>query len=540
MLFITAFKNYSEFQELFGVREFDGKKARKNKILLSLLKDKAFFKESVKSGNLYPFSIKNMVNLRNYLVHRIHVSGAKSKKLCHKLWLLDRYYYSDKYTLDGMAGVCEDGTPNAVRYVNMESGRVFKMKAGKFYKHLIESTVFGRKLNETLVIWLCEEFCRDWTSHVIGRLPKNKLYVNDNFADIYDSDRLKGYDVKDDAFVSCMVNKGLDSFYRDAVNAKAAYLEDETGKIIARCVIFTEVYDADGEVWRYAERQYSVGCNDVYKQALVDALIQAGEIDCFKKVGASCHDCHAIVDVHGNSLADKKFTIDCDLDWDDTLSYQDTFKSYSMYHRTAYNDEDASEYNLAVTEGSLSAADEDQDPEPDEYDSYHECNAYEVCTVYYHGDEETCDVEDREDFQLFQGKWYHEDDIVTCPQCGSKMLNPDYYGADDDVYYSEVTDKSYCDPDCRDEAEEAYKKENWHYSDYDDEWYEDKDDLVTYQKFNHLTCQYEEKTITKDSYFDLIDNNELHFWGGLYFDVINEEVGKPYGYETLLEFDLAA
>ena len=82
---------------------------------------------------------------------------------------------------------------------------------------------------------------------------------------------------------------------------------NETGKIIARCVIFTEVYDADGEVWRYAERQYSVGCNDVYKQALVDALIQAGEIDCFKKVGASCHDCHAIVDVHGNSLADKKF-----------------------------------------------------------------------------------------------------------------------------------------------------------------------------------------------------------------------------------------
>ena len=459
MLFITAFKNYSEFQELFGVREFDGKKARKNKILLSLLKDKAFFKESVKSGNLYPFSIKNMVNLRNYLVHRIHVSGAKSKKLCHKLWLLDRYYYSDKYTLDGMAGVCEDGTPNAVRYVNTENNRPWKMKAGKFYKHLIESTAFGKKLNQTLVIWLCEEFTRDWTSHVIGRLPKNKLYVNDNFADIYNSERLKGYDSNSDAFVSCMVDKGFHSFYKNAVKAKAAYLEDETGKIIARCVIFTEVYDADGEVWRYAERQYSVGCNDVYKQALVDALIQAGEIDCFKKVGASCHDCHAIVDVHGNSLADKKFTIDCDLDWDDTLSYQDTFKSYSMYHRTAYNDEDASEYNLAVTEGSLSAADEDQDPEPDEYDSYHECNAYEVCTVYYHGDEETCDVEDRDDFTYFQNAWRHKDDIVTCPKCGNKMLNPDYYGADDDVYYSEVTDKSYCDPDCRDEAEEAYKKE---------------------------------------------------------------------------------
>lgn len=539
MLFITAFKNYSEFQELFGVREFDGKKARKNKILLSLLKDKNYFKESVKSGNLYPFSITNMTDLRNYLVHRIHVSGSKSKKLCHKIWLLDRYYYSDKYTLDGMAGVCEDGTPNAVRYVNTENNRPWKMKAGKFYKHLIESTAFGKKLNETLVIWLCEEFCRDWTSHVIGKLPKNKLYVNDCFSDIYDSDRLKGYDVKDDAFVSCMVNKGYHSFYHDAVNAKAAYLEDENGMIIARCVIFTEVYDEDGETWRYAERQYSVMNNDVYKQALVDALIAKGEIDCFKKVGASCHDSRAIVDIHGNSLADKKFHIDCDLDWDSTLSYQDTFKYFNMYERKAYNYE-VGGYSLDVTEGSLSAADEDQDPDPDEYDSYHDRDAWEVCTVYYHGDEETCDVEDREDFQLFKGKWYHEDDIVTCPKCGSKMLNPEYYGEDDEVYYSEVTGKSYCDTDCRDEAENEYKKENWHFSDYDDDWYEDKNDLVTYQKYNFITEEYMEKTISKDSFFDLIEHGELHEWGGVYFDVINEEVGKPYGYETLIEFNIAA
>ena len=309
MLYITAFKNYTEFQELFGVRQFDnGQKARKNKILLALLKDKAFFKDAVKSGNLYPFGIKNMTDLRNYLAHRIHVSGAKSKKLCHKICLLDRYYYSDKYTLDDMAGVCEDGTPNAVRYVNTENNRPWKMKAGKFYKHLIESTAFGKKLNQTLVIWLCEEFSRDWTAHVIGRLPKNKLYVNDNFADIYDSERLKGYDTNPDAFVSCMTNKGYHNFYKNAVKAKAAYLEDETGKIIARCVIFTEVYDEEGNIWRYAERQYSVDCNDVYKQALVDALIQAGEIDCFKKVGASCHDSSAIVDIHGNSLADKIFT----------------------------------------------------------------------------------------------------------------------------------------------------------------------------------------------------------------------------------------
>ena len=539
MLFIKAFSNYAEFQEIFGMRVFGEEKARKNKILLSLLKDKAFFKEAVKSGNLYPFSIKNMTDLRNDLVHRIHVSGAKSKKLRHKIWLLDRYYYSDKYTLDDMAGVCEDGTPNAVRYVNTENNRPWKMKAGKFYKHLIESTAFGKKLNQTLVIWLCEEFSRDWTAHVIGRLPKNKLYVNDNFADIYDASRLKGYDTNSDAFCSCMTDKGYHSFYKNAVKAKAAYLEDETGKIIARCIIFTHVYDEDGKIWRYAERQYSVGCNDVYKRALVDALIQAGEIDCFKKIGASCHDSSAIVDIHGNSLADKRFYIDCDLDWDDTLSYQDSFKFYSMSERKADNYGHGS-YALDVTEGSLEASENDDDDEPQEYDSFHERDAWEVCTCYYHGNEETVDIEERDDFELFDGKWYHQDDIIKCHECGEKMLNPEYYDEDDDVYYSDLTKKGYCCENCRDEAEEAYKKENWHYSDFNDDWYEDPDDLVTYQKYNCITGEYMEKTISKDSYFNLIDSNELHPWGGLYFDVINEEAGKPYGYETLIEFDFAA
>lgn len=377
MLFIKSFNNYTEFQELFGVRVFGEEKARKNKILLALLKDKDVHKRAIESGDFTLLSIKNMVDLKNVCLRKLHESGAKSKKLCYQVSLLGVTYYSDIYSLDSMKGICEDGTPNAVRYVNHENNRAWKMKCGKFYKKLIECTKFGKSLPQEVVTYLCEEFARDWQAYSIGKLPKNKLYVNDNFSDIYDSSRLKGYDEKSDCFISCMVDKDLWRFYKDSVTAKAAYLEDEDGMIIARCIIFPEVYDEDGKVWRYAERQYSYMCNDVYKQALIDALIQAGEIDCYKKIGAACSDSTAIVDIQGNSLADKKFHIDCDLDWEDILSYQDSFKWYSMYHHKAYNYE-AGDYTLDVTEGSLDASENNDDDEPDEWDSYHERNAWEV------------------------------------------------------------------------------------------------------------------------------------------------------------------
>lgn len=535
MLYIKSFSNYTEFQEIFGVRVFGEEKARKNKILLALLKDRETLRRAVETGDYTLLSIRNMVDLRNICISRLHESGARSKNLKYKVGLLGQTYYSDIYSLDSMEGICEDGTPNAVRYINNESGRVFKMKCGKFMKKLIECTKFGKTLPKEVVTYLCEEFSRDWQAYTIRKLPKNKLYVNDNFSDIYNSRRLKGYEEDSDAFVSCMVNKGLWSFYRDSVKAKAAYLENEEGMIIARCIIFTEVYDEEGNMYRYAERQYSTGCNDVYKQALIDALIQAGEIDCFKKIGAACSDSTSILDINGKSLAHKMFHIDCDLDWDDKLSYQDTFKSYSMSRREADNFE-RGDYSLDVTEGSLEASESGDDDEPEEYDSYHDRDAYEICTCYYHGNEETVDIECRDDFELFDGTWYHHDDLVKCPRCGERMLNPEYYGEEDDVWYSVITGRSYCCESCREDAELEYKKEHWYYSEYDDAFFPYENDVTTYMKYNCVTFGYEEKTISKDSLYELLERGEPHEWGQQYFDVINEEAGKPIGYETLLEF----
>ena len=79
--------------------------------------------------------------------------------------------------------------------------------------------------------------------------------------------------------------------------------------------------ETGGKTIRYRE-------NNTLKRALIDALIKGGHIDGYKKVGAGCGDSRAFVDLEENSLSDRKFRIECDLDYDDTLSYQDSFKWY--------------------------------------------------------------------------------------------------------------------------------------------------------------------------------------------------------------------
>ena len=119
----------------------------------------------------------------------------------------------------------EDGDYKAIRYINHENdGRVFKMKAGKFFRALILETKFGQTLPEQVLIYLCEDFATEWQGYCIGKLPKNKLHVNEDFERIYSSEHLL------ENFGSCMVNRGLHGFYEYAVKAKAAYLENEEGK----------------------------------------------------------------------------------------------------------------------------------------------------------------------------------------------------------------------------------------------------------------------------------------------------------------------
>ena len=509
------FKDYAGFKERFGLVEHgNGEKSRKNKILLAYIKQPSLFKQASETGDYSLINIASMSELKQTMLDRIFKSSNDDDSLKYEVKLINYTFKSSKFETEEFNGLCEDGDPKSCRYINHSNeGRIFKMKAGKFIRSLILETEFGQTLPEQVLNWLSEEFTQEWQTFTLSTFPKSQLFVNDNFADIYSSNRCKGN------FHSCMTDEEFYTYYQYSVKAKAAYLENEEGEIIARCIIFPEVYDENGKVWRLAERQYSTECDDVLKRALVDALIRGNHIDGYKKVGAGCSDTREFVDVNGNSLADKKFYIDCKLETYGTLSYQDSFRYYNYNEEKAYNYSDCHySYCLDTTDGSIDGEDDDDD-EPQEYDSYHQRNAWEVCTVWVHGQRESCDINDLDDFYEINGTYYHESDVSHCDKCGNCYLPAN-------GKYSQITDGNYCCEECRKEAEQIYIQQHWYYSDYDQSYFEDRNDLTTYLHWDWNVVNYEVKTISRHSLDKYSD--QFHLYGGVYYDRLNPQTGLPY------------
>ncbi len=513
------FRNYEEFKDRFGIQHHgNGVKSRKNKILLSYLKDPTVLHKAVSTGNFYLLHISDMAELKRKVTAEIRRSGYNNDDLAHAVEIMDEVYRSALYYTDDYQGLCEDGDFRSFRYVNAENGRVFKMKIGKFFRKIILETSYGQTLPEQVVTYLCEEMAQDWQTHAMSSLPKYKLFVGKDFRRIYDSDYLEG------RFDSCMVDKGYHSFYENAVDASAAYIENEKGKIIARCVIFNKVKDHNGKIRRLAERQYSSGQNDVLKRILVDALIKEGYIDGYKTVGAGCGDASAFVDNEGNSLSHLSLSIECDLDFGDDLSYQDSFKHYDMDSRIATN-YGRGDYQLDITEGELEEEDR-------EWDDYHECNCRETTTVYYRGREMWCDSDRLDDFRWIESnnEYHHYEDVSMCDECG------DYY-LSDDCLYSDLTEEYYCRDHCRNEAETRHKEENWTYSDYDNEYFEDSDDVTEYFSWNSSLKRYLCHSISQDSLDHKIDEGDFYMIDDVAYDAIDEETGLPFSNSISLGTD---
>ena len=522
------FYGYEGFKACFGLEKREnGTVVRKNRILLSHLKNPALLRYCREHNDYTLLHIYNMADLQKKVFEAIIKSGENDEKLPYRVELIGKTYYSSRYQTDETKGVCEDLDKNSVRYMNIDRNRVFKMRAGKFMRGLILETEIGKLLSPSVVNWLAGDvFTQQWCTYTYGYTPEIELHVNDDFRSIYDSDCCKGN------FGSCMVDKDRTSFYHDAVKAKAAYITDKTGLIVARAVLFTDVTDQDGKKWRLLERQYSSGGDDILKRLLVDKLIQEKHIDGYKIVGASCHEANAFVDTEGNSLSDRMFEIDCELDEEDTLSYQDSFKWYSYSRNKAYNYGNSnSSYNLDTTDLNL-YGDTDDEEDGGEWDAYHQYYCDDTRLCYRNGREIWVDSDNLDDFVWIESKneYHHEEDCICCDDCRTHVLL-------DDAIYSEVTEEYYCCKECMEKAENEFKRKNWHYSEYDDEWYESLDDITRINIWNESEGIYEEKSICTDTLDNLIENEDVWEFGEDVFDKVNPGTNLPYGYKLKKEMN---
>lgn len=471
MLFYN-FKNYEGFKELFGMTTHgNGVVSRKNKILLALYKSRTWLRVHINSGGLYYND--NGRWKEDFL--RCKSLGALRNAIWGSLSETDGVSSGDIYMLGDRMVACpfnnirpdsqgwpEDETVGFVRYRNAE-GRAFKIKAGRFMRHLLDTSSYTQDLPEQVKVWFCEAFAEEWKAQGSEKFEKGlTLFVDDNFKDIYDGCCCKGN------FGSCMEDNDQWSFYRDAVDAQAAYLKNKDDEIVARCIIFTNVRDEDGNKYRLAERQYSTDSDLVLQRHLINRLIAADKIDGYKQVGASCHDAQNFVSNNGEDWSDKYFHIVCRLENGDTMSYQDSFKWYDLDAHIAYNfDPDDNCFDLADTSETFLTGvysdiydewiDEDDAIYIESRETYVRCDD----AVYCKG---RCEYEYVEDcVKLANGEWCHEDDVCHCDHCG------DYY-EDDEGYYSELTGGTYCCEDCLEIAEIEYAVDNCYVRDDWGEW----------------------------------------------------------------------
>lgn len=502
-MLIFNIRDYEDFQLIFGMESHgNGVKSRKNKILLQHLKNPALIKYCREHDDWSLLHIRSMAELKHLVLGYIRETGKTDPHLPNKVRLIGNTYWSGQYRTDHMDGLCEDFDKKAVRYVNTKTERVYKMKAGKFFTAIVKETELGQILSPQVVNWLAEEFTQDWETFTYGQTPEVELHVDENFKLIYDSQACRDFNG-----CSCMVGRDRHSFYEDSVDAKAAYLLDQDGYVLARAIIFTDVTDQSGRKWRLLERQYSRESNEVLKRLLVDLCIKGEYIDGYKQVGAGCSESRAFVANDGSSLADMKFSIKCKLDRYDTLSYQDSFKFFDYDNDIAYNYPDCPyDYCLDTTDMNLDGDSDDDDDMA--YDEYHDYDCPEVRVCYYHGQEINVDVENLEDFIWVEseGEYYHNEDVSQCDCCGKWVIK------EDAIYNSEV--EAYF---CNDQCEAKYIKENFIYAEYDDDYFRNEDDVTTIQTWDEETQSYKSITISCFSRDHLIREGKAFGAGETWF-----------------------
>ena len=86
-------------------------------------------------------------------------------------------------------------------------------------------------------------------------------------------------------------------------------------------------------------------------------------------------------------------------------------------------------------------------------------------------------------------------------------------------------------------AENEFKRKNWYYSEYDEAWYENLDDITRINIWNDSEGVYEEKSIGIDTLDGLIENEDVWEFGEDVFDTVNPSTNLPYGYKLKKEMN---
>lgn len=482
------FKDLESFKWAFGLEECG---RRKNRIFLQA------YKHALKTGRGAQFreelSYISIAMLKRRIQQDMIDSGRK------ELSLAGVTFASDKFSIDDRMGLCDDLDETAIRYVN-EAGRVYKMKAGKFARAILNENGMIEKWGEVICNTLIEDFTTSWKS--VASNMNLELVVDDDFSTIYSSE----YYASDETMGSCMTDENQEEFYED-VDASAASIRNKDGEIIARCIVFNDVYDEtlDKSI-RVAERQYAIGGEARYKSRLVSMLIDAGYIDAYKSFNAGAGDSDAFLANDGSCMKHHKLSIKCTVGHGDTLSYQDSFKWYNESISTAYN------YAASGADGCLSSTDSTYESVGRNFDELNdEYTNDDLITVgrwsSWHGVYD--EVETSETYAEWNMSWVEPLGMYV-----------------DEAYYSEIMDED-LPLDQYEEIEQEWKEHNWCYDTYNNEWVEETTSCYIWNSSSEDYDIVDVETSYAEQNFELYE--------GDYYDILDNDTDAPIGAELVLE-----
>lgn len=472
-------KNLNNFEKFVRT---NGKADRMNKFSFELLRDKEF-RKSVRrlfwnkfgkplATDYYKFLNTRWVdeclleNINEYLLIYTGTPGYSLKLTIPGVYNLR---LSTTNEVDG------NGKPKKYTMIayTKDGHKECRKSASKLYieAYKFQSKAWNRTIPDKVLNRAAELFAIQWEAY--AKTYDYSLNIDTDFESIYEVEK----------FGSCMTGEGNYTMYEGSHTggeARACYLTNFEGEIVARAILWTNAKDENGKTYRLLDRCYSLNSDVSMQQVLIDTCIAEGKIDLYKPAGCSCHDNRNIKNVDGSDFYGYLHTY-LNIDEGDRVSYMDTFVWYDQNEKVAYNYEcDTYTHKLDTTSGRL----EEAGVYSEYYDEYIDEEEATWCN-----DVESYVRCDDDDFYYYGGATYQKSSSYYCEDTGN------YYPATDDLYYCDENDSWYEYNDTLVYLE--YKEEVW--LEEDCVWSDIRDCYIAVEDAIYITDLHD---------YDLLENEE--------------------------------